>query len=94
LKTAKGKLFNMVKTGSSYCSQSELPLVFGLGPPEEGRVLSLEIAWPSGAKDTITNFKPNESLTVQEGKGIIATAPIVFARPVATPTPTPQASPH
>jgi hypothetical protein len=94
LKTAKAKLFNLVKTGSSYCSQSELPLVFGLGPPEEGRVLSLEIAWPSGAKDTITNFKPNESLTVQEGKGIIATAPIVFARPAATPTPTPQVSPH
>jgi hypothetical protein len=92
LKTAKAKLFNLVKTGSSYCSQSELPLVFGLGPPEEGRVLSLEIAWPSGAKDTITNFKPNESLTVQEGKGIIATAPIVFAR--ATATPTPQASPR
>jgi hypothetical protein len=87
LKTAKTKLFNLVKTGSSYCSQSELPLVFGLGPPEEGRVLSLEISWPSGAKDTISNFKPNESLTVQEGKGIIATAPIIFARPPATPSP-------
>ena len=94
LKTPRGKLFSLVKTGSSYCSQSELPVVFGLGPPEEGRVLSLEIAWPSGAKDTITNFKPNESLTVQEGKGIVATVPIVFARPSPTPTPTPQASAH
>ncbi|HSS20464.1 MAG TPA: CRTAC1 family protein [Pyrinomonadaceae bacterium] len=94
LKTAAAKFTNMVKTGSSYCSQSELPVVFGLGPPAEGRVLSLEIMWPSGVKDTITNFKPNESLTVQEGRGIIASAPIVFARPTATPTPTPQASPH
>jgi enediyne biosynthesis protein E4 len=94
LKTAKGKLFSLVKTGSSYCSQSELPLVFGLGAPEEGRTLSLEIAWPGGAKDTITDLKPNQSLTVQEGKGIIATTPIVFARPTPTPTPTPQASPH
>ena len=93
LKTAKGKLFNMVKTGSSYCSQSELPLVFGLGAPEEGRTLSLEIVWPGGQKDTIADIKANQSLTVQEGKGIIATSPIVFARPAATPSPTPQTSP-
>jgi enediyne biosynthesis protein E4 len=93
LKTAKDKLSSIVKTGSSYCSQSELPLVFGLGAPEEGRVLSLEITWPGGGKDTITDLKPNESLTVQEGKGIIATTPIVFAKPAPTPTPSPQSSP-
>lgn len=92
LKTAKGaKVFLMVKTGSSYCSQSELPLVFGLGPPEEGRTLSLEIVWPDGQKDTIPDVKPNQSITVQEGKGIISAAPIVFARPA--PTPSPQSSP-
>ena len=90
LKTAKEKLFNMVKTGSSYCSQSELPIVFGLGVPEEGKTLALEITWPGGGKDTLTDLKPNQSLTVQEGKGIIATAPIVFAKPSPTPTPTPQ----
>ena len=91
LKTAKGKLFNLVKTGSSYCSQSELPIVFGLGAPEEGRTLSLEITWPGGQRDTIPDIKPNQSITVQEGKGIIAAAPIVFAKPA--PTPTPQSSP-
>lgn len=92
LKTAKGKLFNLVKTGSSYCSQSELPLVFGLGAPEEGRTVSLEITWPGGQKDTIADIRPNQSITVQEGKGIISAAPIVFAKPAPTPTPTPQAS--
>lgn len=82
LKSNKGiKLFSMVKTGSSYCSQSELPLVFGLGAPEEGRTLSLEIVWPSGQKDTLTDIKPNQSVTVQEGKGITSAAAIVFARP-------------
>ena len=36
VKTNKGvRLFGMVKTGSSYLSQSELPLTFGLGKPEE-----------------------------------------------------------
>ena len=91
LNTAKGKLFNMVKTGSSYCSQSELPLVFGLGAPEAGRVMTLEIIWPGGQKDTITNVQANQSITVQEGKGITSSAPIVFAKPA--PTPTPQSSP-
>jgi hypothetical protein len=92
LKTPQGmKLFNMVKTGSSYCSQSELPVVFGLGAPEDGRMLSLEIAWPSGGRDTITDLKPNQSITVLEGKGITNATPIVFAKPA--PTPSPQSSP-
>ena len=94
LKTAKAKLFNMVKTGSSYCSQSELPIVFGLGAPEEGRVVSLEITWPSGQKDTIGDIKPNQSITIQEGKGIVSASAIVFARPDPTPSPTLQASPR
>lgn len=93
MKTTKGaKSFSMVKTGSSYCSQSELPLVFGLGAPEEGRVISLEITWPSGQKDTISDIKPNQSITVQEGKGIVLAAPIVFAKPASSPSPTPPAS--
>ncbi|MGH9875530.1 MAG: CRTAC1 family protein [Pyrinomonadaceae bacterium] len=94
LKTAKGKSFSMVKTGSSYCSQSELPIVFGLGAPEEGRVMSLEITWPSGQKDTLSDVKPNQSITVQEGKGITLATPIVFSRPAPTPSPSPQASPQ
>jgi enediyne biosynthesis protein E4 len=89
LKTAKGvKLFSMVKTGSSYCSQSELPLTFGLGQPEEGRVLTLEIVWPSGQKEILPDVKSNQSITVQEGKGITSAAPIVFAKPLPSPSPT------
>jgi hypothetical protein len=95
LKTAKGaKLFSMVKTGSSYCSQSELPIVFGLGAPEEGKTLSLEIIWPSGQKDTISDVKPNQSITVEEGKGLLSATPIVFSKPAPTPTPTPTPAPQ
>jgi hypothetical protein len=94
LKTAKSKLFSMVKTGSSYCSQSELPLVFGLGAPEEGRALSLEIAWPGGVKETIADVKANQSIVIQEGKGIITATPIVFSKPAPSPTPTPQSTAH
>ena len=32
-----GKSWGVVKTGSSYCSQSELPLTFGLGARRQGR---------------------------------------------------------
>ena len=92
LKTSKGaKLFSMVKTGSSYCSQSELPLTFGLGKPEEGLTVTLEIVWPSGQRESIPNIKPNQSITVQEGKGQISAAPIAFSpAPVPSPQPSPQ----
>ena len=94
LRTPKGaKLFSMVKTGSSYCSQSELPLTFGLGAPEEGRTLTLEIIWPSGGKDTIPDLKPNQSITILEGKGITSATPIVFAKPAPQASPAPQATP-
>jgi hypothetical protein len=73
VKTSKGaQLFAMVKTGSSYLSQSELPLTFGLGKPEAGKTVSLEILWPSGRRDAISNLKPNQFITVQEGKGMIS----------------------
>ena len=91
VKTAKGRtLFQMVRTGSSYCSQSELPLTFGLGTPEEGTTLTIEVTWPGNQKETIANVKANQSVTVQEGKGVVMQEPIVFVR---TPQPQPSASP-
>ena len=86
VRTDKGlRLFGMVKSGSSYLSQSEFPLTFGLGKPLDGRVVSLEFVWPSGRKESATNIKPNQFLTVQEGKGIVSAQPIVFSRPQAEP---------
>jgi hypothetical protein len=92
VKTSKGaKLDQTVRTGSSYASQSELPLVFGLGKPDEGLTVTIEIAWPSGQRESIPNVKPNQSLVIQQGKGVTASAPIVFV-PVVTPSPSPTAS--
>ncbi len=92
VKTSKGKtVYGMVRTGSSYCSQSEMPLTFGLGKPEEGVTLNLEIMWPGNQKETIANIKPNQFVIVQEGKGATTQEPIVFSRlPAPSPTPTPQ----
>lgn len=79
VKTANGtRLFAMVKTGSSYLSQSELPLTFGLGKPEPSKMVSVEIVWPSGHKDSIFSVNANQFITVQEGKGIIAAHPLPF----------------
>jgi len=79
--TPKGeRLLRMVKTGSSYLSQSELPVTFGLGKPEEGKTVGLEIVWPSGQRDTIAKVKPNQFITVREGKGMVSAQPIVFAK--------------
>ena len=93
LKTSKGReLFGMVRTGSSYCSQSEFPLTFGLGAPEEGLTIRLEVTWPGGRSESVADIKPNQTLTVQEGKGITASEPIQFARAVVSPGPQPSPS--
>ncbi len=70
------RLRAMVKTGSSYLSQSELPLTFGLGPAESAKTLEVEIAWPSGQRDAIGSLAPNQSITVVEGKGVVAALPL------------------
>jgi enediyne biosynthesis protein E4 len=78
--TASGaKLMEMVKTGSSYLSQSELPLTFGLGKPSPGKAVSVEIAWPSGRRDSLQHVAADQFITVEEGKGIVSAHPIDFS---------------
>jgi hypothetical protein len=60
--------WGLVKTGSSYLSQSELPLTFGLG--QHPKATRVEVAWPSGATDVLTDVAANQSITVTEGKGL------------------------
>jgi hypothetical protein len=79
LATSTGALARMVKGGSSYLSQSELPLTFGLGKPGSNKIVRMQIVWPSGRKDSIVDLKPNQFVTIQEGKRIISAAPIRFA---------------
>jgi len=68
----------MVKSGSSYLSQSELPLTFGLGKPGSVSEVNLEIAWPSGRRESLGPVKPDQFLVIEEGKGIVAAHPIAF----------------
>jgi len=59
----------MVRSGSSYCSQSDLALTFGLGKDPKA---TLEIEWPSGLKQRLADVPANQFITVEEGKGIVA----------------------
>jgi hypothetical protein len=54
----------LVKTGSSYCSQSELPLTFGLGSVD--RVDKIEVKWPNGRTQTLPGTRANQTVTVEE----------------------------
>jgi hypothetical protein len=58
----------MVKTGSSYLSQSEMALTFGLGA--SATPVGLEIVWPNGRTESAPPPAPGEWLTVQEGRGV------------------------
>jgi enediyne biosynthesis protein E4 len=78
-------LSRMVKGGSSYLSQSELPLTLGLGKPGTAKSVRVQVVWPSGRKDSVADVQPNQSLTIQEGKGIVAAKPIQFV-PTSVPT--------
>jgi enediyne biosynthesis protein E4 len=69
----------MVKSGSSYLSQSELPVTFGLGKPGIAKGLRLDIVWPGGRKESIPGIKSNQVLTIEESKGILSATPVHFA---------------
>ncbi len=74
----------MVKSGSSYFSQSEMPLIFGLGKPGAVKEAALEIAWPSGRKESMQHVAADQSVIIEEGKGIVSAQPIAFT-PAAKP---------
>jgi len=65
-----GKQWNMVRSGSSYCSQSDLALTFGLGSDPE--LQAIEIEWPSGARQKLAGVAANQFLTIDESAGIVA----------------------
>jgi hypothetical protein len=72
--TPQGVLQKMVRTGSSYLSQSELRLTFGLGTATA--IENMQIIWPSGIVDDVANVAVDTTWLVTEGQG---------ARPVEAP---------
>ncbi|HEX2343660.1 MAG TPA: CRTAC1 family protein [Vicinamibacterales bacterium] len=59
-----------VMSGSSYYSQNDLRLHFGLG--RAAKADRVEIAWPSGAKETFRDLPAKHLVVIQESKGIVS----------------------
>jgi enediyne biosynthesis protein E4 len=70
IESASGKQWNMVRSGSSYASQSDLALTFGLGG--DTSVKTIQVEWPSGTKQNFTGVPANQFITIDESKGIVA----------------------
>jgi hypothetical protein len=58
----------LVKTGSSYLSQSELPVTFGAG--RRDRLDRVVIQWPSGRTDEFKDVATGKAYDCVEGKGL------------------------
>lgn len=66
--SVSGAQWQTVHSGSSYASQSELTLTFGLG--RDTTVSRMDVEWPSGAKQTFTNVAANRTIVIDEARGL------------------------
>ncbi len=62
--SSSGNQTLMVRSGSSYCSQSQLALTFGL--KQDAKVDSVEVKWPSGIVQKLGPQAINKVLTITE----------------------------
>jgi enediyne biosynthesis protein E4 len=62
--SAGGTQWQAVHSGSSYCSASDLALTFGLG--KDASAGTIEIEWPSGTKQKLTNVAANQRMEIKE----------------------------
>ena len=60
----------MMRSGSSYLSQSELVLTFGLA--NSTKADRIDIDWPSGQHEILRDVPAGQMITVREGAGIKA----------------------
>jgi hypothetical protein len=61
-------LVDEVRSGSSYYSQSDMRVHFGLGSAK--KLDSVEIRWPSGLTERFDNAAIDQINTVKEGTGV------------------------
>jgi hypothetical protein len=63
----------VLRSGSSYLSSSELILTFGLAQRDKAE--SIEIHWPSGQVDYLSSVAVGQTISVTEGKGQTSARP-------------------
>jgi enediyne biosynthesis protein E4 len=67
--TGRHAQMNEVMSGSSYVSQNDFRLHFGLGDARQADLV--EVRWPLGLVESFKNVDGNQLLVLQEGHGII-----------------------
>jgi hypothetical protein len=68
--TAEGFVHvEQAKGGMSYMSANDPRIFFGLG--KRSKIESLEITWPSGQVERLTNVPIDQIIAVKEGSGIV-----------------------
>ena len=69
-----------VRSGASYISQNDLRLHFGL--EKRTKIDLIEVRWPGGHIDKITNAGVNKIVTVKEGQGMVEQKDLKRVAPV------------
>ena len=67
VKTAARVLVDEVRSGSSYMSNSDMRVHFGLG--SASKIEWVEIRWPSGLTERFANLPVDQKHTLKEGAG-------------------------
>jgi hypothetical protein len=66
--STKDGLRRWVRSGSSYLSQSEIPVTLGLG--DHSKVSTISLRWPSGTVTQLREVAAGQHLTIVEGRGV------------------------
>jgi enediyne biosynthesis protein E4 len=69
------RLIDEVRSGGSFCSHNDLRIHVGLGARR--RADRIDVAWPSGAAETIAGVDADQLVVIREGSGVVRRAPLV-----------------
>jgi hypothetical protein len=79
VQTASGQQLREVRSGSSYISQNDLRLHFGLG--KDATISKVVIRWPNGKEEELKEVAADAIYTVVEGSGIKDKVPLAGVAP-------------
>jgi hypothetical protein len=68
------RLIDDVRSGGSFCSHNDLRIHVGLGAQK--RADRIEVAWPSGAADTVAGADADQLVVIREGTGVVRRVPL------------------
>ena len=70
IRSDKRSMIREVQAGSSYLSQNDLRLYFGLGSGE--KIESVTVRWSDGTTENVAGVRPNVISTIAQTKGVVA----------------------